>query len=76
MAKTATIYTTSGCAYCIVAKNLLRKNGYDIEEIQLDSAEEGRAQLIGKTGYSTFPQILVDNKLIGGYSQLVAHFNY
>ncbi len=64
------IYTTEPCAYCARAKGLLKSRGVEFEEINLARDSEGRAELSRRTGMLTFPQILVDEKLVGGYEEL------
>lgn len=72
------IYGRSGCSYCTkavaLAKQLREKEiaGYeyiDIRAVGIDAA--GLANIVGKP-VDTVPQILVDGKPIGGYSELVA----
>ncbi len=67
-----TVYSTDACPYCIQAKRLLDKRGIAYEEINLARDPDGRTQLAGKTGMMTFPQILIDDELIGGYNETVA----
>ena len=67
-----TVYSTDACPYCIQAKRLLDKRGIPYEEINLARDPDGRDQLVEKTGMFTFPQVLVDDELIGGYTETVA----
>jgi glutaredoxin 3 len=65
------MYTKSYCSYCHAAKNLLAKRGLDFEEIPVlgnPAAEQEMRQLTGRT---TVPQIFIDGKPIGGYTELV-----
>ena len=70
--KKPTIYTTDSCGYCTAAKKLLDKHGIQYEEINLTRDPAGRAGLAEKTGNYTFPQIVVDDELIGGFKELKA----
>jgi glutaredoxin 3 len=67
-----TLYTTDYCPYCVQAKRLLDKRGVAYEEINLARNPDGRNELVEKTGMMTFPQILVDGKLLGGYTETAA----
>ncbi len=67
-----TVYTTDYCPYCVQAKKLLDKRGIAYAEINLARDPDGRNELVGKTGMMTFPQILIDGELIGGYTETVA----
>ena len=64
------IYTTRWCGYCVRAKALLDGRGLDYEEIHLDDDPAFRQTLFDLTGGWTVPQILVDGRPIGGYTEL------
>ena len=70
MAKRVTVYTTEPCGFCRVAKALLDKRGIPYEEINLAKDAGGRAELAERTGMMTFPQVIIDEKPIGGYQEL------
>jgi glutaredoxin 3 len=52
------------------AKALLESRGIDYEEISLDGDPEFRQKLFDLTGGWTVPQILIDGRPIGGYTEL------
>jgi glutaredoxin 3 len=64
------IYTTRWCGYCVRAKTLLDSRGVEYDEIPLDDEVGFRQKLLDLTGGWTVPQILVDGKPIGGYTEL------
>ncbi len=64
------MYTTPWCGYCERAKALLRQRGLAYEEIRVDDDPDFRAKLKEKTGGWTVPQIVIDGKPIGGYTEL------
>jgi glutaredoxin 3 len=64
------MYTTRWCGYCVRAKTLLQSRGLEFEEISLDDDPAFRQHLLELTGGWTVPQILVDGKPIGGYTEL------
>jgi glutaredoxin 3 len=64
------MYTTRWCSYCVRAKTLLDSRGLEYEEINLDDDPAFRQRLLELTGGWTVPQILVDGKPIGGYTEL------
>jgi glutaredoxin 3 len=64
------IYTTDWCGYCVRAKALLDQNDIPYEEILLDEDASFRAKLVELTGNWTVPQILIDGRPIGGYTEL------
>jgi glutaredoxin 3 len=64
------MYTTAWCGYCVRAKALLDAKGVDYEEIRLDDDPAFRQKLLDLTGGWTVPQILLDGRPIGGYTEL------
>ena len=64
------MYTTRWCGYCVRAKALLESKGIEFEEISLDSDPTFRQKLFDLTGGWTVPQILIDGRPIGGYTEL------
>lgn len=66
------IYSTKSCPYCVAAKKYFSENGLEYEEIDLTGKYAEMDELIKKTGFRTVPQIFVDNKFVGGYSDLLA----
>ena len=64
------MYTTAWCGFCVRAKMLLEQRGLSFEEIRVDDDPEFRSKLEQMTGSWTVPQILIDGKPIGGFSEL------
>jgi glutaredoxin 3 len=64
------LYTTRWCGYCVRAKALLDGKGLEYDEIHLDDDPGFRQRLFDLTGGWTVPQILVDGRPIGGYTEL------
>jgi glutaredoxin 3 len=65
------VYTTEPCGFCRQAKQLLTSRGVDYEEVNLAKSPEGRADLVNRTGQMTFPQVLVGERAIGGFRELL-----
>jgi glutaredoxin 3 len=64
------MYTTEWCGYCVRAKALLDARGLEYEEVDLGDDPAFRARLNELTGGWTVPQIVVDDRVIGGYAEL------
>lgn len=68
---TVQMYTTSWCGYCVRAKALLDARDIPYEEIRLDDHDPAfRQKLFDLTGGRTVPQIVIDGRPIGGYTEL------
>jgi len=66
------MYTTAWCGYCVRAKALLDAKGLEYEEIRIDEEPGFRSTLMDLTGGWTVPQIVIDERPIGGYTELRA----
>ncbi len=64
------MYSTQWCGYCVRAKTLLEGKGIPFDEIFVDERPNFRQWLLETTGGWTIPQILIDGKPIGGYTEL------
>ena len=70
--KDVTVYTTDACSLCMSAKTLLERRGIDYHEVNLARDADGRAELQRITGMFSFPQILIGEELVGGFTELAA----
>ncbi len=66
------IYTREYCGYCSAATSLLDGKQLAYEEIDCTGDDTIRAWLRTATGQSTVPQIFIDDRSIGGYTELRA----
>ncbi len=67
-----TVYTTEPCSFCARVKGLLKSRGVEFEEINLSKDPSGRVELAQRTGMMTFPQVIVNGKLLGGFTEVQA----
>ncbi len=66
------IYTKKLCPYCVRAKALLDRKGVPYVEIDAEGKDELRTWLAEVTGQRTVPQIFVDGRPLGGFSDVDA----
>ncbi len=64
------MYTTRWCGYCTSARKLLDAKRVEYDEIPLDGEPAFRQRLFELTGGWTVPQIVIDGKPIGGFTEL------
>jgi glutaredoxin 3 len=67
-----TVYTTEPCAFCARAKGLLKSRGVEFSEINLSKDPAGRLELAQRTGMMSFPQVVIGERLVGGFTELQA----
>lgn len=65
------IYSGNWWGSCIAAKKLLDDKGLSYETINIDEEEISREKLMELTGGYTIPQIIINDKPIGGFDQLL-----
>ena len=66
------MYSTDPCSFCSQAKALLAARDVEYEEINLSRDPEGRSRLAAETGMMSFPQVVIDGELVGGFRELLA----
>jgi glutaredoxin 3 len=67
-----TVYTTEPCSFCTRVKGLLSSRGVEFAEVNLAKDPVGRAELARETGMLSFPQVVIDGELIGGFREVHA----
>lgn len=66
------IYLTRTCGYCTAAKRLLDAKGVAYEEIDVTGDVRARTWLRDVTGRGTVPQVFIDGRACGGFTDLAA----
>ena len=69
----ATIWSKYHCPYCDQAKALLQQKGIQFEEKKIGDGYTREELFEAVPGARTVPQIFLDDKLIGGFTELRAH---
>lgn len=64
------VYKKNPCPYCDRAMNLLNGKGVTYQVIDLTDKLDELQKLKEKWGWQTVPIIVIDGKLIGGYTDL------
>lgn len=70
------LYTKKGCSYCSKAVSYIKKvKGVDPIQIDYhnDLSEQEQAKVLEQSNMNTFPMVFYDNKLIGGYDDLIEY---
>ena len=70
------IYSKPNCVYCEKSKHLVKTLGFKYEEKMFGKDFTTPEQLYEAVGKQvrTMPQIIIDDKHIGGYNELVEYF--
>ncbi|MCG5052174.1 MAG: glutaredoxin 3 [Myxococcales bacterium] len=66
------VYKTPYCGFCVRAVSLLRSKGVPFDEIDVSQDDATRHWLVETTGQRTVPQIFINGKPVGGFTELNA----
>ena len=65
------MYTANWCPYCVFAKKIFKEHNIIFKEINIEKENISRIEIQKITGQYTIPQIIINNKCIGGYQELL-----
>ena len=70
------IYSKPNCTYCTKSKHLIKSLGFGYEEKMFGKDFKTPEQLFEAIGKQvrTMPQIVIEDKHIGGYNELIEYF--
>jgi glutaredoxin 3 len=66
------IYGSESCGYCGAARMLLKKKGANYEDVLVTSNPALRDEMQQRSGRRSVPQIIIDDRAIGGFEDLYA----
>ena len=76
MKRNIVVYSRKDCVYCDKAKKYLDDLNQAFQEIDITYwSKDQREKLKAQFNVKTVPIILLDGKMIGGYSELVHQFH-
>lgn len=64
-----TVYSTPTCPFCTMAKDFLKENDIEFEEIDVSSDRERAKEMIEKSGQMGVPVIDINGKIIVGFDR-------
>ena len=72
----AIVWSKDACPFCVQAKALLESKGIEFEERNIMKGTWTKEQLLEAVPNArTLPQIFLDDKLIGGFTELRQHLS-
>jgi glutaredoxin len=70
----AIVWSKNNCPYCDQAKALLKLKNIEFEEKNVEKDYSREQLLEAVPNARTLPQVFLDGKLIGGFTELSAYF--
>ena len=75
MSKKVEIYSKSNCSYCVMAMNFFDSKNISYEVYSADNPEIFKEMMERNPQARSVPQIFIDDKLIGGYTDLIEKYS-
>ena len=69
MANSITVYSTPTCPFCVRAKQYLKDNNIQFEDIDVSENHEKAQEMIKKSGQMGVPVLEIDGKIIVGFDK-------
>jgi len=69
MSKKVKIYSTPTCPYCLGAKQFLRNNSIEFEDIDVSSNQAAAQEMIQKSGQMGVPVLDIEGEIIKGFDK-------
>ena len=63
------VYSTSGCSYCVRAKQFLQENNIIFENFDISSDQQKTQEMIQKSGQMGVPVLDIDGEIIVGFDK-------
>lgn len=70
MAQKIKMYESRICGYCMAARRLLDKKGWEYESLVVDGNMPLRAEMQELTGRTSVPQIFIGETHVGGFDDM------
>ena len=67
-----TVYTSAICGYCVAAKQFLKSQGLQWNEVRIDLDSAAREDMVARARRTSVPQIFVGDTHVGGYDDMMA----
>ena len=69
MSKNVKIYTTPTCPYCIRAKQFLKDNNIEFENVDISTNPDKAKEIVDKSGQMGVPVLDIEGQIIIGFDK-------
>lgn len=69
MAKTVKVYSTPTCPYCVRAKQFLKENNIEFEDIDVSTNQQASQEMVDKSGQMGVPVLDINGEIIVGFDK-------
>lgn len=69
MAKSVKVYSTPSCPWCVRAKQFLKDNNIDFQNMDVSSDQKAADEMVQKSGQMGVPVLDIDGEIIVGFDK-------
>jgi glutaredoxin 3 len=69
MVKSVKVFSTSTCPWCIRAKQFLKENNIEFENVDVSANQSAADEMVAKTGQMGVPVLDIDGQIIIGFDK-------
>lgn len=69
MANKVTVYTTTTCPYCDMAKRYLKENKIEYKEVNVQNDPKAATEMVEKSGQMGVPVLDINGEIIIGFDK-------
>lgn len=69
MDKKVKVYSTATCPYCVRAKQFLKENNVEFDDIDVGANQQAAQEMIDRSGQMGVPVLDIDGEFIVGFDQ-------
>ena len=69
MAKSVKVYSTPTCPWCIRAKQFLKDNNIDFQDVDVSANKQAADEMMQKTGQMGVPVLDIEGEIIVGFDK-------
>ncbi len=69
MANSVKVYSTPSCPWCIRAKQFLRENNIDFQDMDVSGDKQAADEMVQKSGQMGVPVLDIDGEIIVGFDK-------
>lgn len=63
------VFSTKICPYCVTLKEFLKQHNVEYEEIDVGEDEDGRKEMIEKSGQMGVPVLEINGQIVVGFDK-------
>lgn len=69
MDKQVTVYSTPTCPFCVRAKQFLKDNNIEFENVDVSTSQDKAQEMVKKSGQMGVPVLDIDGEIIVGFDR-------